>query len=225
MKVQMKVAIDGPAGAGKSTVAKKLADRLGLLYIDTGSMYRAVTLKALQSQISFGDAEQLGRLAATVKIELVPGNEAGCKVFLDGQDVTKAIREPQVSNHVSLVAKIPAVRKNLVKQQQDIAAHCGVVMDGRDIGTRVLPDAKAKFFLTATIEERAKRRLQDLKQQGHDISLKKLISEIAERDTMDQNRAVDPLIPSEDAIIIDSTGLTIEQVVELMVQKVKEVYA
>lgn len=222
---QIKVAIDGPAGAGKSTVAKLLAQKLGLLYIDTGSMYRAVTLKTLQSNINFDDSERLGQLSSRVEIKLLLDDEGGCKVHLDGQDVTKAIREPQVSAHVSLVAKVPEVRKNLVKQQQAIASGCGVVMDGRDIGTRVLPDAKAKFFLTASIEARAQRRLQDLKQQGHDISLNALISDIVKRDSMDQNRTVDPLIPSENAIIIDSTGMTIDQVVELMVNKVKEVYS
>ncbi|WP_031516248.1 (d)CMP kinase [Desulfofalx alkaliphila] len=222
MKVKNNVAIDGPAGAGKSTIAKLIAKKLGFIYIDTGSMYRAVTLKALQKNYDFDDHGALARLSSEVKIELFSGAQNDFRIFLDGEDVTEHIRQPEVSRHVSLVAKIPQVRKNMVRQQQIMAQTGGVVMDGRDIGTRVMPDAKYKFFLTASTEERAKRRHLELLQQGYEISLDTIIAEIAERDNIDQNRAVDPLVPAEDAVIIDSTGLTINQVVELIVKHIDE---
>lgn len=223
MNTEIKIAIDGPAGAGKSTIAKLLAQKLGLLYIDTGSMYRAVTLKALQLNFNFQDTASLAALSKQVKIELLPA-AVGCRVMLDGKEVTREIRQPEVSRYVSLVAKIPEVRQNMVRQQQAIAAQGGIVMDGRDIGTRVLPDAKIKFFLTASVEERAKRRQLDLAQQGYQVELEKLITEIAERDTIDESRPVDPLVPAHDALVIDSTGLTIEQVINIMMEKIKQVY-
>ncbi|MBM7854643.1 cytidylate kinase [Desulfohalotomaculum tongense] len=219
---KLNVAIDGPAGAGKSTVAKLLADKLGLLYIDTGSMYRALTWKALQLNYDFNDTAALAELSSEVMIKLITDNQ-NYRVFIDGEDVTGKIRQPEVSQRVSLVARIPEVRKNMVRQQQSMAASGGVVMDGRDIGTRVLPDAQAKFFLTASIEERARRRQRDLKQKGYHVPLETLMAEISQRDYIDQNRETDPLVPAEEAIIIDTTGLTINQVVEQMVQHIENV--
>lgn len=214
MKKKLNIAIDGPAGAGKSTVAKMIASRLGLLYVDTGSMYRALTLKAINLNIDFSEKE-LVRLCENLDIELVY-EDGECRVLLDGQDVTEEIRTPKVSQNVSFVASIPQVRENMVMRQQLMAKNGGVVMDGRDIGTRVMKNADFKFFLTASIEERAKRRLIDLKEKGYDVSLSDVIAEISERDDIDKKRSVDPLVPAEDAIIIDTTDLTAEQVVDKM---------
>ena len=222
MKRNINIAIDGPAGAGKSTVAKLLAKDLGLLYIDTGSMYRALALKALRHNCDFNDEKSLAELSKACQIELFHDNDGNYRVKLDQQDVTKEIRHPEVSRHVSLVAKVPEVRKNMVSRQQQMAKQGGVVMDGRDIGTRVLPDADAKFFLTASTEERARRRQCDLARQGHHVPLDKLTSEITERDNIDKNRSVDPLVPAEDAVIIDSTGLTISEVLEKIKQHIAE---
>ncbi|MTI79336.1 MAG: (d)CMP kinase [Firmicutes bacterium] len=215
MTKKINIAIDGPAGAGKSTVAKILAEHLELLYIDTGSMYRALTWKALQQSYDFENKTLISELSSKVVIKLYSNNK-NYKVYIDGEDVTSEIRQPEVSQHVSLVAQIPKVRENMVRQQQCIAADGGVIMDGRDIGTNVLPAACAKFFITASIEERALRRQRDLKENGYIISVDKLKEDIAERDFIDENREVDPLIPAKDAAIIDTTGLTIEQVVEKM---------
>jgi cytidylate kinase len=219
MKKKLNIAIDGPAGAGKSTVAKMIASRLGLLYVDTGSMYRALTLKAMNLNIDFSEKE-LVRLCEDLDIELVYEN-GECRVLLDGQDVTEEIRTPKVSQNVSFVASIPQVRENMVMRQQLMAKNGGVVMDGRDIGTRVMKNADFKFFLTASIEERAKRRLIDLKEKGYDVSLSDVIAEISERDDIDKKRSVDPLVPAEDAIIIDTTDLTAEQVVDKMLSYIK----
>lgn len=224
MSSQLQVAIDGPAGAGKSTIAKLLARRLGLLYIDTGSMYRALTVKVLGAGYDFNDQAAITALAEQVEIKLLPTHDGGCQVLLNGADVTNEIRQPEVSRHVSLVARIPGVRQSMVQQQQSIAAQRGVVMDGRDIGTRVLPDALVKFFLTASTSERAKRRQLDLARQGYHVELDVLEAEIAERDAIDEHRPVDPLRPAAGAMLIDSTGLTIEQVVDTMLERIKEVY-
>ena len=212
MQKKMKIAIDGPAGAGKSTVAKKIADKLGLLYLDTGSMYRAVTLKAIMLNSSF-DEKSLVAVAEDIYIDVIYDKNK-VKVFLDGEDVTEEIRLPRVTERVSIVASIPEVRENMLKRQQDIARRDGVIMDGRDIGTRVMKDADYKFFLTASIKERARRRLIDLKKQGYEMNLQDVIAEISKRDEMDKNRPVDPLKPAEDAVVIDSTDLTAEQVVD-----------
>ncbi|MCL0077631.1 (d)CMP kinase, partial [Peptococcaceae bacterium] len=190
-----------------------------LLYVDTGSMYRALTLKAINLNIGFSEKE-LVRLCENLDIELVY-EDGECRVLLDGQDVTEEIRTPKVSQNVSFVASIPQVRENMVMRQQLMAKNGGVVMDGRDIGTRVMKNADFKFFLTASIEERAKRRLIDLKEKGYDVSLSDVIAEISERDDIDKKRSVDPLVPAEDAIIIDTTDLTAEQVVDKMLIYIK----
>ena len=209
---KINIAIDGPAGAGKSTVAKLVAKKLGFLYIDTGAMYRALTLKALEVGIDLNDAKELSALAFKTTVNLKESAE-GLKVFLDERDVSLDIRSPLVSQNVSLVAKVSGVREKMVSLQREMASHGGVVMDGRDIGTFVLPDAHKKFFLTASLEERANRRYMELKEQGYSIDFEELIKDIADRDKLDQEREIAPLIQAVDAILIDTTGLSIDGVV------------
>ncbi|KUK12680.1 MAG: Cytidylate kinase [Moorella sp. 60_41] len=206
------IAIDGPAGAGKSTVARQVAEKLGYLYIDTGAMYRALTWKALSQGLDLSDEEGLSALAASTSLELKPLASGVTAVFCDGRDVTRQIRSPEVSQTVSRVAAVPGVRRELVKHQRKMAAGGGVVMDGRDIGTHVLPEAAYKFFLTASLEERARRRWRELVSQGKGVTLEQVKEEIAERDRRDSRRPVAPLRPAPDAVVIDTTDLSPEEV-------------
>lgn len=206
------IAIDGPAGAGKSTVARLVAEKLDFKYIDTGAMYRALTWKVLQQGLSFDDWRQIAETAASMDVKLETTRD-GTNVHIDGEDITEAIRSPRVTSHVSAVASLAAVRDVLVRKQQQMAAAGGVVMDGRDIGTKVLPDAKVKVFLTASIEERARRRFHEMREKGIEAELKQLKRDIAHRDELDSRRSASPLKKASDAIIIDTTGLTISQVV------------
>ncbi|BCJ85362.1 (d)CMP kinase [Effusibacillus dendaii] len=217
---RMKVAIDGPAGAGKSTVAKIVAERLGLLYIDTGAMYRAVALKAIQAGIDLSDQESLTRLAADLDIRLNPDGRQ-LRVVVNNQDVTDQIRSQQVTESVSQIATIPGVRAQLVKIQRRIAQTQGVVMDGRDIGTQVLPNAEVKIFLTASLQERAERRMQELAAKGEPVNLEELKNSIAKRDARDSQREFSPLCKAEDAHVIDSTSLSVSQVAEQIVELCK----
>lgn len=221
MKQQPNIAIDGPAGAGKSTVAKEIAARLGLLYIDTGAMYRAITLKALNRHIPLDDEAALTQLAKETDI-LLKNRENGCLyVQMDGEDVTEAIRSPEVSRLVSWPAKVAGVRAEMVRKQREIAAGGGVVMDGRDIGTHVLPDAEFKFFLTATPEERARRRAAEFRRKGLAVNLDELSADLRRRDEIDSTRAVAPLRQAPDAILIDTTGKEIPTVVEEILRHVQ----
>ena len=206
---QLTIAIDGPAGAGKSTVAQIVAQRLNYTYIDTGAMYRAVAWLVLQQDLNVEDISVTGELAASADIRLcsVDGSQ---QVFVNGLNVTQAIRSPGVSRLVADVARQPLVREALLTMQRQMAQTGGVVMDGRDIGTHVLPWADLKIFLTASIEERAKRRWLELKAKGHTIVLKELQNEIAARDKTDYEREVAPLIQAADAVLIDTTALSID---------------
>jgi cytidylate kinase len=209
-----RIAIDGPAGAGKSTVARALAQTLGLTYLDTGAMYRAITLSALREGVRLSDAAELARLAQQISIEIRnDGPDNKNLVFLDGQDVTEEIRLPEVSRNVSVVARCPQVRNILAARQRQIGERGGVVMDGRDIGTVVMPEAEYKFFLNASLEERARRRQAELAAKGEQISLSQMMNELAVRDHIDSGRECAPLRPAADAIHIDTTEMTIEQVV------------
>ncbi len=208
------IAIDGPAGAGKSTVAKEVARHLGYLFINTGAMYRAVAWRALRAGIALDDAERLGQLAQTARIELI-GTVDAMAVLLDGRNITAQIATPEISQAASQVSTIPAVRRALVAQQQALGRAGGVVMEGRDIGTQVFPNAEIKIYLDATAAARAQRRYTDDLAKGFDTGpLAVTQAEIEARDHRDKTRADSPLVQAADAIYIDSSGLTIEEVVE-----------
>ncbi|GAM13866.1 (d)CMP kinase [Mesobacillus selenatarsenatis] len=213
MSRRISIAIDGPAAAGKSTVAKIAAEKLTYIYIDTGAMYRALTYKALNKGASLDNEAELIEILNNTSIELMPG-ESGQKVLLDGIEVTNEIRSAEVTNQVSYVAVHELVRKEMVKRQQQFAVDGGVVMDGRDIGTHVLPNAEVKVFLLASVEERAQRRHAENIQKGFPSDLEKLKEEIAARDKIDSERVVAPLKKADDAIEIDTTSLSITDVVD-----------
>jgi len=209
----LQIAVDGPAGSGKSTVAKEIAKRLLITYLDTGAMYRAVTLLALRSESS---SEALKTIVDTIDLNMTP-----TQIFVNGEDVTEAIRTPEVTRQVSTVSMDPYVRKQMVSLQQKIADGQSVIMDGRDIGTTVLPDATFKFFLIADPTERAKRRMIELNSKGFNTTLEALTLEIIARDKLDSERLVSPLKCAEDAIEIDTTFMGIEEVVQTIIAYVE----
>ncbi|WP_067836574.1 (d)CMP kinase [Amphibacillus sediminis] len=208
---KLAIAIDGPAAAGKSTVAKKIAQKLGYVYIDTGAMYRALTYQAINRNIDLNDEQSLYSLLIKTTIELVQG-EKGQRVLVDGKDVTDPIRSQSVTNSVSQVARHRLVREEMVRRQRALAEKRAVVMDGRDIGSHVIPDAEIKIFLVASVAERAERRYKENMKKGFKTSLIQLEHEIAERDKLDSERDVSPLVKAEDAIEVDTTSLDIDQV-------------
>lgn len=205
------LAIDGPAGAGKSTVAKQVAKRLGYVYVDTGAMFRVIALKALEADTR--EEEAIAQLAENVDLTMTY-EDGNLEVFADGKNVTSDIRTPEVTALVPMVAQIPAVRHSLLLMQREMATQGGIVMDGRDIGTNVLPNAELKIFMTASIEERAHRRYLELTDKGYEVDLEALKQEIAERDRMDMQRKIAPLVQAEDAIYLDTTDLSIEEVIQ-----------
>ena len=221
MTKKISVAIDGPAAAGKSTVAKIVAEQFAYIYIDTGAMYRALTLKALTNHINIENENELYDLLLNSEIILKPSPN-GQLVFLDGQNVTEDIRSSDVTNSVSAVAKHASVRKEMVRIQQELAGNGGIVMDGRDIGTHVLPHAELKVFLIASVDERAKRRHAENVAKGFPSDLETLKQEIAARDRYDSEREVAPLKKAEDAIEIDTTSLNIHQVAESIISLINE---
>ncbi|MBE6782384.1 MAG: (d)CMP kinase [Ruminococcaceae bacterium] len=207
------IAIDGPAGAGKSTVAKGIAKKLGYIYVDTGALYRAIGVFALRKGINTKDADGVSAVLKDITVELkfVDGVQ---KVFLCGEDVSIEIRTPEASMAASNVSAIPAVRAFLLDLQRDIAKKNNCLMDGRDIGTVVLPDAQIKIFMTADVEERAMRRYKELQEKGINDSYEQVLEEMKERDYQDSNRPIAPLKPAEDSVIFDSTGHTLEQSID-----------
>ncbi|MDF2635557.1 MAG: Cytidylate kinase [Pelosinus sp.] len=217
------IAIDGPAGAGKSTVAQILAHRLHYNYIDTGAMYRGITWKAMKSNV-IGNTTAIERIVQNIDIKLTYIN-GKTTVLIDGSDVTAEIRTPEVSRMVSEVAQVQTVREVMLQLQREMAVHGGVVMDGRDIGTHVLPNADIKIFLTASIKERAERRWRELTEKGFEVKLEELEEEIATRDKNDCEREFAPLVQASDAILIDTTFLSIEEAVEEITKICEERYS
>lgn len=214
------IAIDGPAGSGKSTVAKLVAQRIGFLYIDTGAMYRALTLKALRSKADLIDEAKLGELARTTEIELKQ-SDGSLKVYLDGKDVTDQIRTPEVTNNVKYIARTKAVRECMVAKQRKLGEQGGAVMEGRDIGTVVLPNADRKFYIDASFDIRVARRYEELKQKGSVVTEEEVKKDLKVRDESDFNRAIGPLKKAADAIVIDTTDLTIEGVIDKILSLIK----
>ncbi|GER66038.1 cytidylate kinase [Weizmannia acidilactici] len=218
---KINIAIDGPAAAGKSTAAKKVAEKLNYIYIDTGAMYRSLTYKALENGVDVEDGKALAELLYRTEIRLMSG-ECGQVVFVDGEDVTGKIREREVTNSVSAVSKHRTVREEMVKRQQALAKGGGIVMDGRDIGTRVLPDAELKIFLLASVDERAERRHAENLAKGIPSNLNELKREIEERDRLDSEREVSPLCKAKDAVELDTTHLGIEEVADKILELARE---
>ena len=215
------IAIDGPSGAGKSTLGRRLARELGLLYIDTGAMYRAVALAAAREGADLSDAERVGEVARRASIRL-EGDPDSLRVILDGRDVSKEIRGEGTGRAASVVSTIPDVRREMVRRQREMGAQGGVVLDGRDIGTVVFPSADVKFFLTAVPEERARRRFDEERSKAHEQNFEETLADINERDRRDSTRDDSPLRIADDAVVIDTTELSIDEVFQRMLQVVRE---
>ncbi len=221
MNMSMNVAIDGPAGAGKSTIARKVAETLDYVYVDTGAMYRAMALYFLNEGIDASDAGAIGKACDDIEISIAY-EEGQQKVLLNGEDVTGRIRDEKVGNMASVTSAYGCVREKLVALQRKLAARENVIMDGRDIGTCVLPEAQVKIYLTASVEVRAKRRYQELEKKGETCRLDEIEQDIRKRDERDMNREISPLRQAEDAILVDSSDMTIDQVVACIVSLCKE---
>lgn len=216
------IAVDGPSGAGKSTMAKKLARALGFLYVDTGAIYRTLGLFALRQGISPEDEAAVAKLLPMVSIRLDYGEDWVQKMYLNGEDVTDAIRTPEVSTAASQISAIPGVRDFLMDMQRDLAKQGNVIMDGRDIGTVVLPDADVKIFLTASAEDRARRRFEELTARGSRTDYETVLADIRERDHRDSTRSAAPLRQAEDVLLVDTTGNSMEESFEVLLQTVRE---
>ena len=220
-KKRFVIAIDGPAASGKSTIAQIIAKRLNCLYVDSGAMYRALTLKALNQKIDLTDKKSLVQLAQETEISLNDDKENLLRVYLDKKDVTKKIRDPQVTNNVAYLANIPALRTIMVKKQRDLSKQGPIIMEGRDITTVVFPEADRKFYLDASFNERLKRRYKQYIQEGRKINISKLENDMRLRDKRDRERKVGALKIAKDAIYIDTTKLSISEVVEKIISYIK----
>ncbi|NLJ84115.1 MAG: (d)CMP kinase [Halanaerobiaceae bacterium] len=217
------IAIDGPAGAGKSTISRLLARKLAYRYLDTGAMYRAITYLALEEGIDIHDTEEIVKLSKKIEMQITPPDENHIShIIINGRDVTDSLRTKEVDLNVSTVAKNKAIRELMTEMQRNIASSGNIIMDGRDIGTRVLPDADYKFFITASLEERARRRWKELREKGLEVSLAEIEKEIAERDREDSTRELAPLVKAEDAILIDTSNLSIQEVLDKLISYIKD---
>ena len=219
--MRLNIAIDGPVSAGKSSVSDAVAKKLGILHLDTGAMYRALGLAALEAGIDPGDEEKIVELCRKLKVSVTYGAD-GQHTFVEGRDVTGMIRTPEVSMAASTVSRYAEVRKEMVRIQQRLAAETDLLVDGRDICTTVLPNATVKFFLTADQEKRAKRRYLELKEKGMEEPFEKVLEDLKKRDEQDMNRPVEPLRQAPDAVLVDSTNLTFDETVDTIVRIVKE---
>ncbi|QYJ95672.1 MULTISPECIES: (d)CMP kinase [Shewanella] len=216
------VTIDGPSGAGKGTISQILASRLGWKLLDSGAIYRVLALAAIHHNVELDNEASLALLAAHLDVQFITANGNGIKVVLEGEDVSHAIRSQECSNAASKVAAFPRVREALLRRQRAFAEAPGLIADGRDMGTVVFPTTPAKLYLTASAEERAQRRYNQLQDKGFDVNIDRLLAEVVERDERDMNRPVAPLVPAEDALVIDTTGIGIDEVVELALSHIKE---
>ncbi|MFH1867350.1 MAG: (d)CMP kinase [Candidatus Omnitrophota bacterium] len=215
------VAIDGPAGSGKSTVAKILADKIGYTYVDTGAMYRALTLKAQREKTNLNDEEALTRLAEATELDIVSNKAGAIEVLLDGEDVSSLIRTPELTSNVFYTAKVKGVREKMKKSQRIIGERGRSVFEGRDIGTVVFPDARYKFYLDADFTERVKRRHKELLGEGHKMSFEELEKDLQVRDHKDMSREIAPLKCAEDAVYIDTTNMSITEVIDKLTGYIK----
>lgn len=224
-KKKIRIAIDGPAGSGKSTVARQLAQRLKFTYLDTGAMYRALALISKERGVSWDDENGLSKLLTTMEFQFVTKDNGEQRLILNGIDVTEKIRTPEISIGASMVSRHPLVRNIMVEKQREFAKDKSIVMEGRDIGTVVLKDAELKIFLTAAPHERAKRRYMELVQRGEDVTFERVFEEISKRDREDSERGVAPLRPAEDSIVVDTTNMSIGEVVNYIISLVNSIYS
>jgi len=224
-KKDLIIAIDGPSAVGKSTLAKLIAQELGYLYVETGAIYRAITWKVLKNNINLNNEERIADLVSNLNISMkniLNKSEEGFRIFIDGEEVTKEIHNPEIDKYVSQIAQIPKVRKKLVSIQRDLAKNGRVVMEGRDIGSQILPEADIKFFFTASEETRIQRRFKELIEKGFQVNYEEIKAQIKKRDLIDSQRKYAPLMKTIDAIVIDSTNKSINEVKEEMMEIIKK---
>lgn len=216
-EMNKEIAIDGPAGAGKSTIAKKVAEKLGLIYVDTGAMFRGIALFMTENGIKSDELDRIKNALEEIKLDIVYENGEQ-QIILNDKNVSENIRKPEISKAASNFATIPEVRVRLLNLQRELAAKRPVVMDGRDIGSKVLPEAAVKIFLTAAVKVRAERRYKELTEKGEDVNINDIMADIKNRDEQDMNRVVSPLIQAEDAVLVDTSSLSIDEVVETIIK-------
>ena len=224
MKEHFSIAIDGPGGAGKSTLAKAVAKKLNILHVDTGAIYRTIGYAAFSRGLDAKDESQIAPLLKEIQIDMAFDETVGQKMLLDGKDVSTEIRLPEISMYASNVSALPCVRAYLLEMQRDIARRRSVIMDGRDIGTVVLPDADLKIYLTASAEERARRRFEELKEKGQPVEYGQILSDIRQRDHKDMTRELNPLCKAEDALEVDSTEMGIEEVTQFILKEIEKTW-